>query len=174
MFLQGKWTLLGSSDVLQYFANVFFTENLPGIMAPTPPAMITPAPSERDSQRTIFPLTLPESRSPGRHCLYFKEIELAEKFVASPPQINGNGVPLRSKLLMTCPYNDSSTYNQWNEETDSLVGPRLNLRRKKISPTMNVFPFPRTNRDTNFLSKLVAATVNNQVEGLLTTPRSGP
>lgn len=74
-----------------------------GMIAPIPPAMIIPEPSERDSQRTSFPLTLFESKFPGKQSLEVKEIALAETFAASPPQIRGNEAPSRSKLLIICP-----------------------------------------------------------------------
>lgn len=45
-----------------------------GIIIPTPPAMTTPEPSQRLSQRTIFPLTLLESSSPGKQLAELKGI----------------------------------------------------------------------------------------------------
>lgn len=58
-----------------------------GIIIPTPSAMITPEPSQRLSQRTIFPLTLLESSSPESSFPSLKESDGQKRLLHPLPKL---------------------------------------------------------------------------------------
>lgn len=84
------------------------------MIAPMALAYRIPAPSLRVSHRIILPSALYEFREPGKQKLAISELAPAETFAASPPQISGYEVPLRSKLLTERPFNFTRKINRSN------------------------------------------------------------
>jgi hypothetical protein len=79
---------------------------------------------------------------------------------ASPPQINGYVVPSRSKLLMESPFIIRPINHIFGIRNKISENSTVNNNCSTHVLTFKTSPLPRTTRAINFLSMVLAATVN--------------